>query len=181
MYFVVVFFFAEVESRTQVSRPRTQKTLARPRTKDTARKCSKKKYFAQKFSKFSRNFWRSHKKNKQIGLFPRIRKCSKISCVKNVFSQVLRRAPRRNNIAHDLDPFSTRQKMVLSSIREQGIFEWAQGQGLDHRGQGLQIVSSRPRTSSRTPLLFFCLKKAFFFEKQKLFNLIFKKEPQFTI
>ena len=38
-------------------------------------------------------------------------------------SQGLWRAPRRNNIAHNLGAFSTTQNMVLSSSRELGIFE----------------------------------------------------------
>ena len=42
----------------------------------------------------------------------------------------------------------TIQKIVLSSSRGQASFR-----GLDLRGQGLQNVSSRPRTSSRTPPL----------------------------
>ena len=115
-------FLLEVESRTQGSRPRTQKkiraqdqlptfrgqTFSRPRTgmlkaKDTTRKYSprKKKVFAQKVAKFSWNF----------------------SQGKNV---------------HDLGRFSTNQKIVLSSA-ENRVFSgtWRlRGQGLDLRGQG---------------------------------------------
>ena len=54
------------------------------------------------------------------------------SRVKNFFSQILWRVPRRNNIARDLR--STSQKIVLSSSRRQGIFE--------------DLQSSRPRTSN---------------------------------
>ena len=43
----------------------------------------------------------------------------------------------------------TIQKIVLSSSRRQAIFE-----DLRLQGQGFQNVSSRPRTSSRTPPLF---------------------------
>ena len=51
----------------------------------------------------------------------------------------------------------TIQKIVLSSSRRQAIFEdlklRGQSQGLDLRGQGLQNLFSKPRTSSRTPPL----------------------------
>ena len=56
----------------------------------------KKKVFAQKSRKFSTKFRRSAKK-----------KSKKRFLHKN--SQVVRPTPRRNNIAHDLDPFSTNQ------------------------------------------------------------------------
>ena len=114
---------------------------SRPRTKGTSRKCSQKKIkvFSHKFAIFSQ-----------------------MSGAKNFFLRVLRRAPRQNNIAHDFGPFSTSQKIVLFSNLGQDIFEdlklRGHGQELDFWGQGqsqgLQIVSSRPRTSSRTlPLI----------------------------
>ena len=53
-------------------------------------------------------------------------------------SQAFWRSLRRNKIGHDLNPFSTSQKIVSSLSQGQGIFENC---GL--RGQGLQIVSSR--------------------------------------
>ena len=94
----------------------------RPRTKDTMWNCfPKKKFFTHKFANFPQN-----------------------SSIKNYFPQIPWRAPRQNNIAHDLGPFSTSQKIVLSSSRGQNIFE-VRGQG-----QRLKIVfsrgSSRPKT-----------------------------------
>ena len=83
----------------------------------------KKKVFAPKFRKFSRNLKHSSEKN----LYS-----------KN-FSQALRRSSRRNKIGRDLGPFSTSQKLALSSSRGQGIFEDSQ--------------TSRPRKSSKTPPL----------------------------
>ena len=77
-----------------------------------------KKVFAPKFRKFSRNF-----------------KCSpgkKISS--KFFSLALWRSSRPNKIGHDLGPFSTSQKIVLSSSQGQGIFE------------DLQASRARPRT-----------------------------------
>ena len=84
---------------------------------------SKKKVFALKFRIFSRNLKRSPGKNLHS---------------KN-FSQALRRSSRRNEIGRDLGPFSTSQKLALSSSRGQGIFEDSQ--------------TSRPRKSSKTPSL----------------------------
>ena len=52
------------------------------------------------------------------------------------FSQALWRSPRRNKIGHDLGPFSISQKIVLSSSREQVIFE------------DLQASRPRPRASN---------------------------------
>ena len=115
-------FLLEVESRTQGSRPRTQKKsepktnyrlsedrpsrgrgqeCSRPRTQRASVLQEKKKVFAQKVANFSWNF----------------------SQGKNV---------------HDLGRFSTNQKIVLSSA-ENRVFSgtWRlRGQGLDLRGQG---------------------------------------------
>ena len=131
---------AEVESRTQGSRPRPRtqkKSEAKAKAKDSlsedrhsrgqsqgprtqAQVLSKKKRSSQKF------FRRSPKKKK------------KRSPQKNVFQKIFQA----------LHIISTIQKIVLSSSRGQANFR-----GLDLRGQGLQNVSSRPRTSSRTPPL----------------------------
>ena len=59
--------------------------------------------------KFSAKRRRSEKKNKK-GLCPQIRKFSAKFKRQKLFLQVLSRAPRRNNIAHDLGPFSTTQE-----------------------------------------------------------------------
>ena len=40
-----------------------------------------------------------------------------------IFSQALRRSSKQNKVGHDLGPFSTSQKIVLSSSQEHGIFE----------------------------------------------------------
>ena len=137
-----------MESRTQGSRPRTQKKseakakdslsedrhsrgqgqeCSRPRTKDTSASAlqKKKKRSSQKFFKRSPQ--------------------------KNVFQKIFQA----------LHKILTIQKMLLSSSRGQAYFRELRprGQGLDFRGQGqgLQNLSSRtslrPRTSSRTPPL----------------------------
>ena len=71
-----------------------------------------------------------------------------------------RRSPQKNVFQKNfqaLHKILTIQKKLLSSSRGHPIFEdlRPRGQGLDLRGQGqgLQNVSSRPRTSSRTPPL----------------------------
>ena len=104
--------------RTQCSRPKTQK-IPRPGTflpktdpleandqGHFAKVISKKKVFDPKLRKFFENF--------------------KWSTGKKVFKNILQgrwRAPRQNLIGHDLDPFSTSQKIVLSSSRGYGIYE----------------------------------------------------------
>ena len=65
--------------------------------------------------------------------------------------KVFKQSPQKNlfqKIFQALHKILTIQEVVLSSSRGQADF-----QGLDLRGQGLQNVSSRPRTSSRTPPL----------------------------
>ena len=75
------------------------------------------------------------------------------------FSQALRRSPRQNKIGHDLGLFSTSQKIVLSSSRGLSIFKDLQASRprartlLSRLRPRLQIVSSRPKTSLRTPPL----------------------------
>ena len=126
---------AEVKSKTQGSRPRsrTQKIqdlgytfqgqiLLRPRTglleakaKDTAQK--KKTVFQKKRStlKMFASFPQTSgnlKKNKKKGFRPQIHKISTKFVRQKLFLQVLLRAPRRNNIAHDIGTFSTGQKIV---------------------------------------------------------------------
>ena len=75
---------------------------------------SKKKVYAQNVCKFSENFRQSQKKK---GFRPQIHKFSTKFVRQKLFLQVLLRAPRRNNIAHDFGTFSTGQKIVLSSSR----------------------------------------------------------------
>ena len=81
-----------------------------------------KKVFASKFRKFSENFKRSSEK--------------KMSS--KVFSQAFLRSSRRNKIDHDLGPFSTSQNLVLSSSREQGIFE---DLGLEAKAKDFKLCS----------------------------------------
>ena len=158
----ILSLLAEVESRTQGSRPRprTQKkirsqsqrqpfrgqTLSRPRTgmleakaknQGHQRKCSpkKKKRSSQKF------FWRSPKNRSSQKFFKR-------SPQKNVFQKIFQA----------LHEILTLQKIVLSSSRGQANFREfedlrprGQGQGLDLRGQGqgLQNKSSRTKGGHR--------------------------------
>ena len=120
----------EVESRTQRSRPRTQKKseakdtpsedrpCRRQRTKNITRKSSlKKKGLRSKSRKFSAKFGRSAYKKK---IFAR-KFASSLACSSN---------------AHDLGKFSASQKIVLPSSRRQGIFE------------DLQAPRPRSRTSN---------------------------------
>ena len=106
-----------MESRTQGSRPRsrTQKirgqgqgltfrgqTISRPITKDTKRKCSRKKRSSsKKLANFPRNFRRSPKKRSS-------RKKSRI----------LRSISGEEKKGHAFSPFLTNQKIVLSSTEE---------------------------------------------------------------
>ena len=152
---------AEVESRTQGSRPRprTQKNpRPRPRTA------------------FPRTDTLEAKERNARGQGHK-RKCSpkkKKVCTKNLkkkkrsSQKFFKQSPQKNVFQKDfqaLHKISTIQKLVLSSAEDRPIFEdlrprgRGQGQGLDLRdqGQGLQNVfsrtSSRPSTSSRTPPL----------------------------
>ena len=130
-----------MKSKTQGSRPRsrTQKIqdqgytfqgqiLSSPRTglleaKDTARKCFPKKGLRSKCSQVFRKLQAISKKTKKKGFRPQIHKfCTKFVRQK-LFLQVLLRAPRRNNIAHDIGTFSPGQKILLSSSRGLAGFE----------------------------------------------------------
>ena len=111
------------------SRPRThlpRTGFLRPRTvmletKDQGHngKCSQKKGLCSNFRKLIRKKQAISKKSPR----PEIRKFFTNSKRKQFFAQILRRAPRWNNIAHDLGPFSTNQKIVLFSSWGQDIFE----------------------------------------------------------
>ena len=79
-----------------------------------------------------------------------------------------KRSPQKNvfqKIFQALHKILTIQKILLSSRRGQADFRGleARGQGLDLRGQdqGLQNVSSRPKTSLRTPPLI-CTQQHFY-------------------
>ena len=129
-----------MESRTQGSRPRTQKK-SEPKAKDSlsedrhsrgqGQECSRPRTQAQVLSKKKRSSQKFFKRSPQKNLFQKI-------------FQVLHK-------------ILTIQKILLSSSRGQANFRGLRrrGQGLDllGQGQGLQNVSSRPRTSSRTPPL----------------------------
>ena len=91
--------------------------------KDTARKCFPKKRSSLKmFASFPQTSG-NLKKNKKKGFRPQIHKFSTKLVRQKLFLQVLLRAPRRNNIAHDIGTFSTGQKIVLSSSRGLAGFE----------------------------------------------------------
>ena len=134
------YLSTEVESRTQGSRPRTQKnseakakdslsedrhsrgqgqecSRPRPRTKDTKRKCSPKKKKKRSPQKF---FRRSKKKKKRSS-----QKFFRRSPLKNVFQKIFQA----------LHKILTFQKIVLSSSRGQANF------------RGLEASRPRPRTS----------------------------------
>ena len=116
---------------------------------------NKKKVFTEKIR--NANFPLNAGDLQKIGLRSKIRKFFVIQAFSNTkfkrspnkkglqkfFSHALWRASRRNNIAHDLDSFSTSQKIVLCSGRGQGIFEDLQASRSTPRTR-----PSRPRTSN---------------------------------
>ena len=118
-------------------------TLSRPRTKDTGAGVLQQK-------RSSKIFFKRSQKKRSSKIFFRQKRSSKI-----FFQAISTRGKQKKGLrkfsARFLALFnkiSTIQKIVLSSSRGRAIFE-----ELRLRGQGLQIVSSRPRTSSRTPPL----------------------------
>ena len=148
-----------MESRTQGSRPRTQKKseakdslsedrhsrsqgqeCSRPRTKDTSASAlqNKKKVFSKIFQAIST------KKKKKV--------------LTKIFQAISTKKRFTKNFSSALQNFNnSKNSAVLEPRTGQFSRTRGQGQGLDLRGQGLQNVfsrtSSRPRTSSRTPPL----------------------------
>ena len=117
-----------MESKTQGSRPRLgprTQNHPRPRTNPLKAKDTTRKYFPRK---------------KDLLKFT---------------ARSLARSSRRKKKGHDLGPFFTNQKIVLSSTVNRAFSRTCRlgGQGLFYRGQskGLQNVLSR--TSSRPPPL----------------------------
>ena len=142
-----------MESRTQGSRPRTQKKskakdslsedrhsrgqgqeCSRPRTKDTKRKCSPKK---KKKKGLHKNFSGDLQKKKKKKVFTKI---FQAISTKKRFAKNFSTAPQNFNFP--------KNSAVLEPRTGQFSRTRGQGQGLDLRGQGLQNLSSRPRTSS---------------------------------
>ena len=144
-----------MESRTQGSRPR-QGTQKKPEAKDSLSEDRHSRGQGQECSR------RPRTKDTIAGALQKIKKRSsqkffrrspKKKNKKKVFTKFFKRSPQKNvsqKIFQALHKILTIQKIVLSSSRGQVIFR-----GLDLRGQGqgLQNLSSRPRTSSRTPPL----------------------------
>ena len=124
------------------------------KAKETRRKCSPKKRKKKQglrsiIANFSRNFRRSPNKTKK-------RSSRRIS---QIFRDILDEEKK----GHDLGPFLTKQKIVLSTA-EDSVFSrtWrlrGLGQELDLQGQGLQNVSSN------TPPLADVLINSLFFNK----------------
>ena len=99
---------------------------------------SKNSQIFRKIQAFSKKK-KKKKKKKRSSLpkfvnFPKIQAFFRRKISSKMFLQALWRSPRQNKIGHDLNPFSTSQKIVLSSSRGQGIFE--------------DLQASRPRTSN---------------------------------
>ena len=67
---------------------------------------------------------------------------------KKVFSQIFREISGEERKGHDHGPFSTNQKIVLSSTEDRAFSRTCK-----LRGQGFQHMSSKLKTSSRTPSL----------------------------
>ena len=134
-----LYLESEVESRTQGSRPRprTQKNpRPRPRTA------------------FPRADTLEAKDRNARGQGPRTQVLSKKKKKKRSSQKFFKRSPRKNvfqKIFQALHKILTIQKILLSSSRGQANFRELRPRG---QGQRLQNVSSRPRTSSRTPPLF---------------------------
>ena len=96
------------------------------RGSDLQKKPSKKKekLFNPKLRKFSGIFRRSPEKKKDLRfLLQKFKRSPRMNLSSKFFSQACWRSSRRNKIVHDLGPFSTSQKIVLSLSRGQGIFE----------------------------------------------------------
>ena len=149
-----------MESRTQGSRPRTQKNLRpRPRTalprtnplgsKDQGhkRKGSQKKILQKFFSgdlkkKVFKNFFQAIlKKRSSKHFFIR----SPVKTPSKIF--FFRRPTKFQQFKKKCYP-RAEDRAIFEDLRPRG-----QGQGLDLRGQGLQNLTSMSRTSSRTPPL----------------------------
>ena len=160
-------YFAEVESRTQGSRPRprTQKNprprpmTAFPRTDTLEAKDRnargqgqgprhKSKCSPEKKKGLHKNFSGDLKKKKKV-----FSKIFQAISTKNRFPKNFSSAPQNFNIP--------KNSAVLEPRTGQFSRTRGQGQGLDLRGQGLQNLSSRTcsrlRKSSRTPPLVFWL------------------------
>ena len=113
-----------MESRTQGARLRPRAQTKKSKAKDTpsedrpsrgqGQECSRTKYTTRKCSP-------KKKKKRNFEMF--LKKYSSKNDLQNYFSLVFWLAPRRNNIAHDLGPFSTSKKVGLSTSRGQGILK----------------------------------------------------------
>ena len=108
-------------------------TLSRPRTKDTSASASQK--------------------NKKVftKIFQAISKKKKVFT--NIFQAISTKKRFPKNFSSALQNFNNSKNSAVLEPRT-GQFLRTRGQG-----QGLQNVSSRPRTSSRTPPLIICHKK----------------------
>ena len=135
-----------MESRTQGSRP---KPKPRPRTQKIRGQGQGPRTQAQVFSKKNKNglqnfFSGDLKKRNKKGL-------------QNFFQVISSKKTSSKIFFQAIYKISTSQKKCCPRAEDRAIFEdlrpRGQGQRLDLRGQGqgLQNVSSRPRTSSRTP------------------------------
>ena len=165
---------AEVKSRTQGSRPRSKSQKnPRPRThppttdpievKDriargqghSAEVFSQKKVNAQNVRKFSANFRQSQKKQKK-GLRPQIRIFStKFLRKKFLFASSLACSKTKQHCSWHWYIFNRSKNSAVLEPKTCRVRGQSQGLHLRGLGQGLQIVSSRPRTFSRTPPLHF--------------------------
>ena len=122
-------------------------TLSRPRTGMLEAKAKDQGHKAQVLSK----------KKKKKGLHKNF--SGDLQKKKNRSSQkIFKRSPLKNvfqKIFQVLHKILTFQKIVLSSSPGQANFRGLEASRPRAQGQGLQNVSSRPRTSSRTPPLIF--------------------------
>ena len=144
LFGVKTWCMSEVESRTQGSRlwPRTQKkseakdSLSEDRhSRGQGQKCSRPRTQAQVLSK----------KKKKV--------------FTKIFQAISSKKRFPKNFSSAPQNFNNSKNTAILEPRT-GQFSRTRGQGLDLRGQGqgLQNVSSRPRTSSKTPPLVFVLR-----------------------
>ena len=156
-------YSSEVESRTQGSRPRprTQKNFeAKAKDQGHRRKCSPKKKGLQKF--FSGNL----KKKGLQNFFSGEKGLQKIFIRRSLLEETKKKVFA--DFPQGFWRFPTKfQRFKNSAVLEPRTGKFSRTRGFEAKdfkmcprgqGQGLQNVSSRPRTSSRTPPLLFTVR-----------------------
>ena len=153
--FWIWLFVTEVESRTQGSRPRPRQGHKKnPRSRLRPKTALSR---TDPLEAKDRNAWGQ-------GQGPRTQ--AQVFSKKRSSKDFFRRSQEKKKSSKIFfQAFSSKTRLLKSTIQEKcwpraedrptfkDLRPRGQGQGLDLRGQGLQTVSSTPRTSSRTPSL----------------------------